>query len=148
MEARQRLEAMVRTDPTSTTVWSEQEVATALEEYREEVLAAAGPPAELPGVGWQAELATTHEARYVVHRLRKQHAAGAQEHVLTSADAVALAAEFDRLRTLLSAAWTRAADKLATTPHSPAALTGPAWYGQGWDDAVNRLRDLADHMEP
>ncbi|MGW4806451.1 hypothetical protein [Kitasatospora sp. NPDC004272] len=147
MNARERLEAMVRTDRASTTVWSERELNEALDAYRDELLADV-PPGQLPDTGWQAEMETTRVARLVVHRLRQQHAAGAGGHSLTAEESAALAAEFDRMRTLLADSWRRAADKLEATPHTPTALTGPYWYGQGWDDAVERLRDLADYMEP
>ncbi|MFF2751324.1 hypothetical protein ACFVVA_38025 [Kitasatospora sp. NPDC058048] len=91
---------------------------------------------------------TIHAARWAVHQLRKQRAAGTEGPTLRPEDVDALVAEFDRMRTLLADSWNRAADKLAATPHDPSALTGPPWYGRGWDDAVDRLRDLAEYTEP
>jgi plasmid stabilization system protein ParE len=38
------------------------------------------------------------------------------------------------------------ADKLDAVPLECTALTGPVWYGQGWRDAVNHLRDLTDGL--
>lgn len=40
------------------------------------------------------------------------------------------------------------ADRLDAVPLDCTALTGPVWYGQGWRDAVNHLRDLADGLMP
>lgn len=40
------------------------------------------------------------------------------------------------------------ADRLDAVPLDCTALTGPLWYGQGWRDAVNHLRDLADGLTP
>lgn len=44
--------------------------------------------------------------------------------------------------------WRQAAEQLAAVPHEPTALTGPYWYGQGWDDVVHHLHDMADGVQP
>jgi hypothetical protein len=98
------------------------------------------------GRDWREELETTRLARLAVARLRRDLAAGAGPELSPGPELAALVEEFDRMRTALAASWHRAADLLEATPHDPAALTGPAWYGQGWDDAVHHLRDLADGM--
>lgn len=36
------------------------------------------------------------------------------------------------------------ADRLDAIDPQCTALTGPAWYGQGWHEAANHLHDLAD----
>jgi hypothetical protein len=71
-------------------------------------------------------------------------AAGADPDLPPGPELDALVEEFDRMRAALAASWRQAADLLEAAPHNPTALTGPYWYGQGWDDAVHHLRDLAD----
>lgn len=104
--------------------------------------AAAEEPGQPVGRDWREELETTRKAGLTVARLRRDLAAGAAPEL------AALVEEFDRMRTALAAAWNQAADLLEAVPHNPTALTGPYWYGQGWDDAVHHLRDLADSMQP
>ncbi|MFH9355278.1 hypothetical protein [Kitasatospora sp. NPDC017646] len=67
---------------------------------------------------------------------------------LPGVDLAALVEEFDRMRAALASSWRQAANQLAAVPHHPTALTGPYWYGQGWDDAVHHLHDMADGMQP
>ena len=49
------------------------------------------------------------------------------------------------MRGLVADSWRQAAEQLAAVPHDP---TGPYWYGEGWDDAVHHLHDMADGMRP
>lgn len=59
------------------------------------------------------------------------------------------AAETDRDRdAVIARALYEYADRLDAVPLDCTALTGPVWYGQGWRDAVNHLRDLADGLMP
>ncbi|MFF2123506.1 hypothetical protein ACFVXH_39880 [Kitasatospora sp. NPDC058184] len=81
-------------------------------------------------------------------RLRRDLAAGTDPGLPPGPELAAMVAEFDRMRTALAVSWHRAADLLEAVPHHPTALTGPYWYGQGWDEAVHHLRDLADGMSP
>ena len=91
----------------------------------------------------------TRRARLAVTRIRRALAANPDApQLLPDTDLAALAAEFERMRGLLSDSWRRAADLVEAVPHhDPVALTGPYWYGQGWDCAVDYLRLLADGME-
>ena len=50
--------------------------------------------------------------------------------------------------TVIARALHEYADRLDAVPLDCTALTGPVWYGQGWRDAVNHLRDLADGLMP
>ncbi|MFJ2194082.1 hypothetical protein ACIOJE_40110 [Kitasatospora sp. NPDC087861] len=104
--------------------------------------------AQPAGNDWREELETTRLARLAVARLRRGLAAGTDPDLPPGPELAALVAEFDRMRAALASSWTRAADLLEAVPHHPTALTGPYWYGQGWDEAVHHLRDLADGMEP
>ncbi|MFB8242875.1 hypothetical protein ACFC58_40705 [Kitasatospora purpeofusca] len=145
MNARKRLETMVRTDQGSTTAWSTQELREALDGYRDEVLAETAPaPTPELGIDWE----TTRVARNAIHRLRQAGAVGDRTPELRRGEVHALISEFDRTQALLADSWNRAADMLEATPYEPTELTGPAWYGQGWDDAVHHLRDLVDGMKP
>ncbi|MFJ6384730.1 hypothetical protein ACIQI7_32570 [Kitasatospora sp. NPDC092039] len=97
---------------------------------------------------WREETDTTRLARLAVARLRRDLETGAGSGLPPGPELAALVEEFDRMRAALASSWTRAADLLEAVPHHPTALTGPYWYGQGWDDAVHHLRDLADGMKP
>ncbi|MER7674674.1 hypothetical protein ABTY61_40310 [Kitasatospora sp. NPDC096128] len=57
MNPRKRLEAMVRTDQDSTTIWSANELREALDAYRDEILTQAGPPTQPQDTGRQTETA-------------------------------------------------------------------------------------------
>ncbi|MFE7524634.1 hypothetical protein ACFU7Y_02820 [Kitasatospora sp. NPDC057542] len=104
-------------------------------------------PGEPVGRDWREEMETTHRARQAVHQLRVL-AEEAGPDLLPGVDLDAVVEEFERMRAALAASWYRAADLLEAVPHNPTALTGPYWYGEGWDDAVHHLRDLADGMKP
>ncbi|MEV7783396.1 hypothetical protein [Kitasatospora sp. NPDC088351] len=137
MNARERLEAMVRTDR-----------GEALDAYADEVRAdAAGSPA----VPADADGDTKRLAGLAAHGLRRALAAGGEAELPPAEELAALAAlvaEFDRMRAVVAASWRQAAAQLAAIPHQPTALTGPYWYGQRWDDTVHHLHDMADGMEP
>ncbi|MFE7194056.1 hypothetical protein [Kitasatospora sp. NPDC057541] len=135
MNARERLEAMVRTDRGNMTVWSPQELREALDAYADEVRA-------------DADGDTKRLAGLAAHGLRRALAAGGEAELPPAEELTALVAEFDRMRAVVAASWRQAAVQLAAVPHQPTALTGPYWYGQGWDDAVHHLHDMADGMEP
>ncbi|MFF4384591.1 hypothetical protein [Kitasatospora sp. NPDC001547] len=149
MNARERLQAVIRTDHGPATVCSEDEVRDALDAHAAEVpaTAAQGPRTEAGGDRSQA-WDTTRRARLAVGWLARELAEGTGRDPLPDVDMAALVEEFGRMRTGLASSWTRAADLLEAVPHHPAALTGPYWYGRGWDDAVHHLRDLADGMKP
>ncbi|MFF2147507.1 hypothetical protein [Kitasatospora sp. NPDC058190] len=104
--------------------------------------------AQPPGNGWREELETTRLARLAVARLRRGLATGSDRELLSGPELAALVEEFDRMRVALAASWERAADLLEAIPHHPTALAVPYWYGQGWEDAVHHLRDMADGMAP
>ncbi|MGK4586231.1 hypothetical protein [Kitasatospora sp. HPMI-4] len=109
---------------------------------------AADEPSQQPtGRDWREELETTRLARLAVARLRRDLAADVAPQLPPGPELAALVEEFDRMRTALAASWRHAADLLEATPHHPTALTGPYWYGQGWDEAVDHLRFLADGMD-
>ncbi|MER6364502.1 hypothetical protein [Kitasatospora sp. NPDC001527] len=145
MNARERLEAMVRTDRGNMTVRSPQELREALDAYADEVRAdAAGSPT----VPADADGDTKRLAGLAAHGLRRALAAGGEAELPPAEELAALVAEFDRMRAVVAASWRQAAVQLAAVPHQPTALTGPYWYGQGWDDAVHHLHDMADGMEP
>jgi hypothetical protein len=147
MTARERVEAMIRTDRGNMTAWSTTEVRNALDAYRAEILATEefGPASS---GDWRQDMETTRLARLAIHALRKAQTADQDAPELPAEQMVALVAEFDRLRATIADCWNTLADKLAAVPHNPTALTGPYWYGQGWDDAVHHVRDLADYVEP
>ncbi|WP_327072020.1 hypothetical protein [Kitasatospora sp. NBC_01302] len=113
---------------------------------RHDASAATREPDRPAGRDWREELETTRLARLAVAGLCRDLAAGADPRLPPGPGLAALVEEFDRMRAALAASWHRAADLLEATPHHPTALTGPAWYGRGWDDAVHHLRDLADGM--
>jgi hypothetical protein len=96
---------------------------------------------------WRQDIETSRLAGLAIAKLRR-HAAGQSDGNLPAEQVAALVAEFDKNQALLAASWRQAANKLEAVPHNPTALTGPYWYGQGWDDAVHHLRDLADGMDP
>ncbi|MFJ9847579.1 hypothetical protein ACIRYZ_45615 [Kitasatospora sp. NPDC101155] len=107
----------------------------------------AAPDRQAAERDWREEAETTRLARLAVGRLRRDLAAGADPQLPPGEELAALVEEFGRLRAALAASWRHAADLLEATPHHPPALTGPYWYGQGWDEAVHHLRDLADGMD-
>lgn len=37
---------------------------------------------------------------------------------------------------------------LRAVPVTCTALTGPVWYGQGWNDAITTLEEIADYQKP
>ncbi|MFE4356087.1 hypothetical protein [Kitasatospora sp. NPDC056800] len=124
---------------------------TTSETTQQQPLEAPATVAEVPGEpasrDWREETETTRRARQAVHRLRAL-AEDAGPDPLPGVDLAAVVEEFERMRAALAASWDRAAELLEAVPHHPTALTGPYWYGQGWDDAVHHLRDLADGMKP
>ncbi|MFF2147477.1 hypothetical protein [Kitasatospora sp. NPDC058190] len=95
------------------------------------------------GNGWREELETTRLARLAVAWLP-----GPTRTCGPGPELAVLVEEFERMRAALAASWTWAADLLEAVPHHPTALTGPYWYGQGWDEAVHHLWDMADATEP
>lgn len=94
------------------------------------------------------ELETRRLAGLALRQLRHGLDAGENTTGLPAEQVAALLDHIHLLEQQVADAWRAAADKLAATPHQPTALTGPYWYGQGWDDAVHHLRDLADWVEP
>jgi hypothetical protein len=73
----------------------------------------------------------------------------AAQHQAALREIAAPATEPDRARnTVIAQALHEYADRLDAAPLDCTALTGPYWYGQGWRDAVNHLRDLADGLMP
>lgn len=94
------------------------------------------------------ELETRRLAGLAIRTLRHNLDAGENTTGLPAEQLAALLDQFDLLEQQVADSWRAAADTLAKVPHQPAALTGPYWYGQGWDDAVNHLRDMADYTEP
>ncbi|MFE3875403.1 hypothetical protein ACFXPX_13505 [Kitasatospora sp. NPDC059146] len=111
-----------------------------LDGYADEVQAGTVPA--------DADWNTKRLASLAVHGLRRTLAAGGEVELPPAEELAALVAEFDRMRAVVAASWRQAAVQLAAVPHEPTALTGPYWYGQGWDDAVHHLHDMADGMEP
>lgn len=111
--------------------------------YRDEVLVTEELGPASTG-DWRQDLGTTRLSRLAIHALRKAQDAGQPAPDLPAEQLVALVDEFDRLRATIAASWKTLADQLAAVPHNPTALTGPYWYGKGWDDAVHHIRDLAD----
>lgn len=97
---------------------------------------------------YAADQNTERLARLAANGLRRALATDGPVELPPTEELAALVAEFDRMRAALAGSWRRAADLLEAVPHNPTALTGPYWYGQGWDDAVHHLRDLADGMAP
>ncbi|MGW2401734.1 hypothetical protein ACWCYY_34795 [Kitasatospora sp. NPDC001664] len=91
---------------------------------------------------------TERLARLAAHQLRRALAADGEVELPPREELAALVAEFDRMRALVATSWRTAAEQLAAVPHEPTALTGPLWYGAGWDDAVHHLHDMADGMRP
>ncbi|MER8188166.1 hypothetical protein [Kitasatospora sp. NPDC094015] len=98
----------------------------------------------------------TYAADQDIERLARLAATGLCRALVTggpvglppAVELAALVAEFDRMRSAPAGSWRRVADLLEAVPHNPRALTGPYRYGQGWDDAVHHLWDLADGMAP
>ncbi|PWG13944.1 hypothetical protein DF268_08755 [Streptomyces sp. V2] len=43
---------------------------------------------------------------------------------------------------------TRAVGRLRAIPVDCTALTGPVWYGDGWNSAITCLEDIADYQPP
>ncbi len=95
-----------------------------------------------------ADRDTERLARLAAQTLRRTLASGGELELPPTEELAALLSEFDRMRALVATSWKQAADQLAAVPHNPTALTGPYWYGEGWDDAVRHLRDMADGMRP
>lgn len=42
----------------------------------------------------------------------------------------------------------KAIGRLRAIPVTCTALTGPVWYGTGWNDAITALEDIADYQKP
>lgn len=42
----------------------------------------------------------------------------------------------------------KAIGRLRAVPVTCTALTGPVWYGAGWNDAITTLEDIADYQTP
>lgn len=42
----------------------------------------------------------------------------------------------------------KAIGRLRSIPIQCTALTGPAWYGTGWNDAITQLEEIADYQTP
>lgn len=42
----------------------------------------------------------------------------------------------------------KAIGRLRAVPVQCTALTGPVWYGAGWNDAITTLEDIADYQRP
>ncbi|MFM9373326.1 hypothetical protein [Streptomyces sp. Da 82-17] len=42
----------------------------------------------------------------------------------------------------------KAIDRLRAMPVTCTALTGPVWYGTGWNDAIGQLEEIADYQKP
>ncbi|MET8585685.1 hypothetical protein ABZX39_33180 [Streptomyces collinus] len=43
---------------------------------------------------------------------------------------------------------TKAVGRLRSIPVQCTALTGPVWYGTGWNDAITQLEEIADYQKP
>ena len=95
------------------------------------------------------DLDQRRRAQLAVKQLRRALEADPDTpHLPAGTDLAALVAEYDRMCTLVADSWRHGADLVQAVPHDPSALTGPYWYGQGWDGAVDHLRQLADGVEP
>lgn len=66
--------------------------------------------------------------------------AGAEEEDLPT-----FAAALDSYRT---EALRKAIGRLRAIPIQCTALTGPVWYGDGWNDAITQLEEIADYQKP
>jgi len=42
----------------------------------------------------------------------------------------------------------KAIGRLRAIPVTCTALTGPVWYGTGWNDAITQLEEIADYQTP
>lgn len=42
----------------------------------------------------------------------------------------------------------KAIGRLRSIPIQCTALTGPAWYGAGWNEAITQLEEIADYQPP
>lgn len=42
----------------------------------------------------------------------------------------------------------KAIGRLRSIPVQCTALTGPVWYGTGWNEAISALADIADYQKP
>lgn len=56
-----------------------------------------------------------------------------------------LAEKFDDYRTEVLA---KAIGRMRAIPVDCTALTGPVWYGDGWNSAIRVLEDIADYQTP
>jgi hypothetical protein len=61
------------------------------------------------------------------------------------ADLPTFAAAVDDYRTEVL---TKAIGRLRAIPVTCAALTGPVWYGDGWNSAITQLEEIADYQTP
>lgn len=43
---------------------------------------------------------------------------------------------------------TKAVSRLRAVPVDCTALTGPVWYGSGWNDAIRTFEEIADYQRP
>jgi hypothetical protein len=42
----------------------------------------------------------------------------------------------------------KAIGRIRAIPVQCTALTGPVWYGEGWNDAITQLEEIADYQKP
>lgn len=65
---------------------------------------------------------------------------------------IATLQDVDRATALVDAYRTeviaKAIGRLRAVPVTCVALTGPAWYGTGWNDAITTLEEIADYQTP
>ncbi|KIQ64255.1 hypothetical protein TR51_19075 [Kitasatospora griseola] len=112
MNARERLQSMIRTDHGPATVWSEGEVRDALDTPAAEVPATAAQASRTEtGRDRRQVWGTTRRARLAVGRPARSLAE--KSDPLPGVDLAALVEEFDRMRTELAASWRQAANQLA-----------------------------------
>lgn len=53
-----------------------------------------------------------------------------------------------RLDDYRTEAITKAVGRLRAVPVTCTALTGPVWYGNGWNDAIRTFEEIADYQKP